>query len=257
MWRQNASADLYSDSDSSVSSDGPDSDSDSSSSSEKQARNTLKAPVSNGKITGKPGDKPPVGAVGGVSSQNGAGNPRPPSGKPPSGSNRNNCNGIGQTRNFTSLLSRRKENGKLTPILPRRQENSPSYSEPESSSKKVENASTTKLLRKKPQIEATLTIQRKPQQSPGSHPVKPRSNSVNQATPEKVHSSKTGGFRAVIDRVRSAKPPRMVYQHRTPPKPSYDARILSYNACISSSSDDDDEDDRDDLDDDSSSDDSR
>ncbi|CAL1541335.1 unnamed protein product [Lymnaea stagnalis] len=260
LWRQNARADLYSDSDSSESSHLSDSDSDSSSSSEKLQADKLKNASKNGNVNSSKADNKQIkgGALASTLSQNGAGSGRPPSGKPLGGGNRNNSssNGSGQSRQFSSLLSRRRDIGKPpTPNFSRRQESSPSQSETEPA-RKSESISPGKVVRRKPQIEATLNVHRKPPQPPGSHPTKPRSNSVNQAAPEKAHSCKISGFRAVIDRVRSAKPARMVYQHRPSPKPAYDARILSYNAAISSSSEDD-EDDRDEIDDDSSSDDSR
>lgn len=88
--------------------------------------------------------------------------------------------------------------------------------------------------------------------------MKPRSSSVNKAVPEKLHSSGSG-FRAVINRVRSAKATKFNYQHRPNPKPVYGTRMLAINTVnmSNSSSSDDDFDERDDIDDDSSSDDSR
>ncbi|KAH9489220.1 NAD-dependent protein deacetylase sirtuin-3, mitochondrial [Bulinus truncatus] len=243
MWRQNARADLYSDSDSSESTNSLDSDSDSSSSSEKLAENTRN--TRNGAVPAVKNDS--VQDRNGIS-QNSMKKPLGLGAKPPIGKNRNNsANGnSGQNRNFSSLLSRRKENGQPpTPMLSKKLESFQSDIAP------LPNAA-----RRKTQIAATLNIERKP--PPGSHPVKPRSNSVNQAVPEKAHSKKTSGFRSVIDRVRSSKPPpKLTYQHRPAPKPAYDARILSYNPTISSSSDDDDDDYHDDIDDDSTSDDSR
>uniref|UniRef100_A0A2C9M6S3 Deacetylase sirtuin-type domain-containing protein n=1 Tax=Biomphalaria glabrata TaxID=6526 RepID=A0A2C9M6S3_BIOGL len=240
MWRQNARADLYSDSDSSESSNSLDSDSDSSSSSEKLADISQKA---------KNGPIQQIRSENSLDKGGATSAKKPPvvGAKPPTGKNRNNSanNNSGQSRNFSTLLSRRKENGQPpTPVLSRK---------PDSS-----QCDTTPLrapVRKK-QLEATLNIDRKP--PPGSHPTKPRSHSVNQAIPEKAHAKKVGGFRSVIDRVRSSKPPaKLTYQHRPSPKPAYDARILSYNASISSSSDDDDDDYHDEIDDDSTSDDSR
>ncbi|GFO26832.1 NAD-dependent protein deacetylase sirtuin-3-like [Plakobranchus ocellatus] len=264
MWRQNARANLFSDSDSSDSSDLSESESESTSSSGKHPMNSKVPSLNRGSkpssVQSSPARTPkPIKPTNNKSSlQNGASSSRPPSGKGPLGSGRavggnhsnNSSNGTGQTRNYTSLLSRRK--AVTPPIQPRRLNASPSRMQNSDSSW------TGNMVRKRPPIEATLGLSRKPPQSPGSHPMKPRSNSVNKAMPERAHSNKVGGFRAVIDRVRSAKPaPRFTYQHRPNPKTSYDARIMTLNAATSSSSDDDDDDDREDIDDSSSSSDSR
>ncbi|GFR71876.1 NAD-dependent protein deacetylase sirtuin-3-like [Elysia marginata] len=268
MWRQNARANLFSDSDSSDSSDLTESESESTSSSGKRPMNS-KLPASNkGSKPGSNHSSPsktskPIKPSGNHQSspKNGASNGRPPSGKGLIGSGRaaignrsnNNSSGAtGQTRNYTSLLSRRK--AATPPIQARRFNPSPSPTH------NTDNSWTGNMVRRKPPLEASIGgLGRKPPQSPGSHPMKPRSNSVNKATPEKAHSNKVGGFRSVIDRVRSAKPaPRLTYHHRPSPKAMYDARIMTFNATTSSSSDDDDDDDdREDLDDSSSSSDSR
>lgn len=273
MWRQNARANLFSDSDTSDSSDLTESESESTSSSGKRPMNS-RVPATN-KGNHKAGTvhsslsknaKPLKSKLDGnqSSSQNGASNGRPPSGKGSLGNGRtgggnrsnnnssgNNSGPAGQTRNYTaSLLSRRK--AATPPIQPRRL--NPALSPTHN----TDNSWTGNMVRRKPPIEASLGLGRKPPQSPGSHPMKPRSNSVNKATPEKARSNKVGGFRSVIDRVRSAKPaPRFSYHHKPSPKALYDARIMTFNATTSSSSDDDDDEDREDLDDSSSSSDSR
>ena len=266
MWRQNARANLFTDSDSSDSSDLSESESESTSSSGKRPMNSKVPPANKGSKSSSLQSSPaktskPPRPTGNLSSpQNGASSARPPSGKSPlaSGrsvggnrSNNNSSGGAGQSRNYTSsLLSRRK--AATPPIQPRRL-NNPSPSRTQN----PDNSWTGNMVRRKPPIDANLGLSRRPPQSPGSHPMKPRSNSVNKAMPEKAHSNKVGGFRAVIDRVRSAKPaPRFTYHHRPSPKALYDARIMTFNAT-SSSSDDDDYDDREDLDDSSSSSDSR
>ncbi|XP_005099479.1 NAD-dependent protein deacetylase sirtuin-2 [Aplysia californica] len=266
MWRQNARSNLYSDSETTESSDFEDSDSDSSSSGEKKPMNKRTASSDNGRATASPAAKPRNAKLNSsapnsspISRRAGPLSVRPPSGKAPPGAGNKTNNGSSSSRNYssTSLLSRRRENGKPpTPVSTRRVANSPTR--PENGSRAKEDASWTgNGIRRKPQIDVALNPHRKPPQAPGSHAAKPRSSSVNKAAPEKLHSKTGGGFRSVIDRVRSAKPPpRLVYHHKPSPKPVYDARILAFNASNSSSSDDDD-DDRDDVDDDSSSDDSR
>ena len=121
-----------------------------------------------------------------------------------------------------------------------------------------DNGWTGNSVRRKTPIDVGLRPDRKPP-APGTHAVKPRSHSVNKATPEKLRSTQVGGFRSVIDRVRSAKPPAKIsYQHRVVPKPAFDGRgTLNCNASNSSSSEDDDGINDDDDEDDSSSDDSR
>ncbi|KAK7476695.1 hypothetical protein BaRGS_00032093 [Batillaria attramentaria] len=93
------------------------------------------------------------------------------------------------------------------------------------------------------------------QQPPGAHPIKPRSNSVNKAVPETVHSKMSQNLKNKI-RIQSAQTARLAYRHRPTPPPPYDARMLCLNApdSDSSSSDDDRDEDRDS---DDSSDDSR
>ena len=265
MWRQNARANLFSDSDSSDSSDLTESESESTSSSGKRPMNSRVPGAGKGSKPTSVHSSPaknskPVKPTGNQSSpQNGAFNGRPPNGKGGLGSgraavgnrsNNNSSSGAGQTRNYTSLLTRRK--AATPPIQPRRFNPSPTRTQ------NKDNSWTENMVRRKPPLEASLGLSKKTPQSPGSHPMKPRSNSVNKAMPEKSHSNKVGGFRSVIDRVRSAKPaPRLTYHHRPSPKALYDARIMTFNATTSSSSDDDDDDDREDLDDSSSSSDSR
>ncbi|RUS81993.1 hypothetical protein EGW08_010262, partial [Elysia chlorotica] len=259
MWRQNARANLFSDSDSSDSSDVTESDSESTSSSGKRPMNSRVPRAGKGSKSASAQTSKSVKPSGKQTSpQNGvSGEGRPPIGKGSLGSGRaamgnqsnNNTNGAGQGRNFSSvgnqssnntkgggqshnyssLLSRRK--AATPPSQPRRFNPSPSRTPT------LDGSWTGNMVRRKPPLEASLGLARKPPQSPGSHPMKPRSNSVNKAMPERAHSSKVGGFRSVIDRVRSAKPaPRLAYHHRPSPKALYDARILTFTATTSSSS---------------------
>ena len=90
---------------------------------------------------------------------------------------------------------------------------------------------------------------------PGTHAVKPRSNSVNKAVPEKRHSKASDNLKSLYPRIKSAQPARLAYQHR-PQRAPYDARMLALNIPISDSSSSDDhlDEDDDDSDDDSSDD---
>lgn len=75
--------------------------------------------------------------------------------------------------------------------------------------------------------------QRTPQ--PGTHAFKPRSNSVNKAVPEKLHTKASENLKSLYPRIKSAQPVRLAYRHRMQPAP-YDARMLAVNAGTSDSS---------------------
>ena len=277
MWRQNAKMNLYSESDSSETSEFDDSDTDSSSSCDKKPVNKRPLPNNKGLRPGRPPIKPKDSKLHGTSSnssisrRDGPLNSRPPSGKSIGANasrnrnnNSNNNNNSSNTRNFSSsstssLLSKRRENNKTTTTTTTSNRRiGHSTIRPQNLHAKENNSWTGNGIRKKLPIDIGLKPDRRPPQSPGSHAQKPRSSSVNEAAPEKLQSSPgAAGYRSIVNRVRSAKPPpRVVYQHKTPPKhkPNLDSKIFTISN--SSSSDDDDEVERDD-DESSSSDDSR
>ncbi|BFZ04260.1 hypothetical protein BsWGS_07299 [Bradybaena similaris] len=260
MWRQNARANIFSDSESSDSSDLIDTETDSSSSSEKRPVNKPASSLQNGKAAG---DVKPQNLKQNYSSSstnminNGGDNLRSLSSKPPKGAGDGKGNGSGQTRNFSSLLSRRKGDRKAqTPILFRRQENS--YFQSQNGIAQTQDDSWIRsTVRRKPQIDINLKPQIKPALSSSSQGAKPRSSSGNKAASDKTRSSRVGGIRAVIDRMRSVKPPQVDHAAKAGLKSAYDAQALAFNVSNSSSSDDDDDDYRDDIDDNSTSDDSQ
>ncbi|KAL8558734.1 hypothetical protein ACOMHN_036401 [Nucella lapillus] len=107
--------------------------------------------------------------------------------------------------------------------------------------------------RKPPLAKARLEQQARTP-APGTHPAKPRANSVAKAVPEKAHTKDSDRMKTMYPRLKSAQPGRVAYQHRNNHTTPYNARFLAVNTDVSDSSSSDDN--RVDEDSDDSSDDS-
>ncbi|KAK7099529.1 uncharacterized protein [Littorina saxatilis] len=274
MWRQNAQANFYSDTDSSESDSGvtPSDTDDTSTDSERgQGRNrtvdrgrgkAAKVASTGPRIAGKSSSSSTVsssssGCVSNASSGSATDRRMDKSG--PLLGRRGGVNGNGGQRSFHQPANRIDANLSTKGALPNFQGNSRRTAWTVKEGSKPPTGPTNQ--RKPPvmpsrgarQFRQTPTPQGSP--APGTHAVKPRSNSLTKAVPEKVHTKTTDDLKSLVPRVRSAQPAKLNCRHMSMRQRLYNARMLPISADLSDSSSSDDNVDGDDSDD--TSDDSR